>query len=92
MQYTDNPPGARLDGDAIIRIPEFEISADAVAFDGKSLKDFTEARGRGNVNLRLSPTPKSGQEAIQIRSKSDEAHLHRHQSHPAFKRRSVRFL
>ncbi len=76
-QLNSNPPGIRLDGNAIVRIPEFEVRANAIAFDGRKLQDFTEVRGRGNVNLRITQKPKGEGEAIQIQSKSDEATLTR---------------
>ena len=76
-QLNSDPPGVRLDGNAIIRTPELEITADAIAFDGRNFQNFTEARARGNVNLRLTQTPKGGKEAVQIQSKSDAATLTR---------------
>lgn len=76
-QLNSTPPGVRLDGNAIVRIPEMEVRADVIAFDGRNLQTFTEVRGRGNVRMNVTQTPKKGKEAIQIQSKSDEATLTR---------------
>lgn len=75
---TENPLGYRLDGNAakqaLIRTPELEIKAGAIAFDGRTLESLTEVRALGNVNLQITPQSKGGPEqAIQIQSKSDEA-------------------
>ena len=73
-QFTSNPVGLRLDGNVIIRQREFDFDADALAFDGKSLSDFSEIRARGKVKLRLAPLPKNSADApFEIQSKSDEA-------------------
>ena len=72
------PNGARADGNVIIRQPEFDFDADALAYDGAKLQEFTEIRARGNVKLRLAPRPKNpGDLPFQIQSKSDEATLTR---------------
>lgn len=78
VRTTTNPIGARADGNVIIRQPEFDFDADALAYDGKRLEEFTEIRARGKVKLRLAPRPKTSSDLpFQIQSKSDEATLTR---------------
>ena len=76
------PGGYRLDGNAteqaIIRLPQLEVTAGAIAFDGRTVQDFSEVRALGNVNLKITLQPqKSGGETVYIESNSDKATLTR---------------
>jgi lipopolysaccharide export system protein LptA len=67
--------GVRLDGHAVIKAPpQLEVRADAIAFDYKE-SQITEVRAIGNVNLKVTMTPKGGGKPTRIETTSDSATL-----------------
>jgi lipopolysaccharide export system protein LptA len=67
--------GVRLDGHAVIKAPpQLEVRADAIAFDYTE-NQITEVRAVGNVNLKVTMTPKGGGKPTRIETTSNSATL-----------------
>jgi hypothetical protein len=55
------PSGIRLEGNAFIRRPELQVTADAIALDySAASKAIRDVRARGKVFFRVNLPPRSG--------------------------------
>lgn len=70
------PNGIRLEGNAFIRRPELQVTADAIALDySAASKAISDVRARGKVFFRVNLPPRSGGAPALIEARCNAADL-----------------